>query len=191
MSSVIGRIWDLTQVFDTDERFAMVTGTDMPLPRDPKKYNFTLNFDVRELDNEFVEKKLQAISQFVLPEDTMGIVDRTKLIRKKLQVIDPTLADELVIEQAEASQQMFDEMNSQVALMSLGNQPNFVESDPSAGIKMQFVQQIIQGNPKYQKQMQEDEQFAQLVQQFAQNLQMSITQQQNAQIGRIGVNPNA
>jgi len=78
-----------------------------------------------------------------------------------------------------------------VALMSLGNQPNFVESDPSAGIKMQFVQQIIQGNPKYQKQMQEDEQFAQLVQQFAQNLQMSITQQQNAQIGRIGVNPNA
>ncbi len=39
--------------------------------------------------------------------------------------------------------------------------------------------------------MQEDEQFAQLVQQFAQNLQMSITQQQNAQIGRIGVNPNA
>jgi len=112
MSSVIGRIWDLTQVFDTDERFAMVTGTDMPLPRDPKKYNFTLHFDVRELDNEFVEKKLQAISQFVLPEDTMGIVDRTKLIRKKLQVIDPTLADELVIEQAEASQQMFDEMNS-------------------------------------------------------------------------------
>ena len=141
--------------------------------------------------NEFVQKKLQAISQFVLPEDTMGIVDRTKLIRKKLQVIDPTLADELVIEQAEASQQMFDDMNNQVALMSLGNQPKFVENDPSAGIKMQFIQQIIQNNPKYQQQMQQDEQFAQLVQTFAQNLQMSVTQQQNAQIGRIGVNPNA
>jgi hypothetical protein len=191
MSSVIGRIWDLTQVFDTDDRFALVTGTNMPLPRDPKKYNFTLHFDVRELDNEFVQKKLQAISQFVLPEDTMGIVDRTRLIRKKLQVIDPTLADELVVEQAEASQQMFDDMNNQVALMSLGNQPKFVENDPSAGIKMQFIQQIIQGNPKYQQQMQEDEQFAQLVQTFAQNLQMSVTQQQNAQIGRIGVNPNA
>jgi hypothetical protein len=191
MSSVIGRVWDLTQVFDTDDRFALVTGTNMPLPRDPKKYNFTLHFDVRELDNEFVQKKLQAISQFVLPEDTMGIVDRTKLIRKKLQVIDPTLADELVIEQAEASQQMFDDMNNQVALMSLGNQPKFVENDPSAGIKMQFIQQIIQNNPKYQQQMQQDEQFAQLVQTFAQNLQMSVTQQQNAQIGRIGVNPNA
>jgi hypothetical protein len=150
-----------------------------------------LHFDVRELDNEFVQKKLQAISQFVLPEDTMGIVDRTRLIRKKLQVIDPTLADELVVEQAEASQQMFDEMNNQVALMSLGNQPKFVENDPSAGIKMQFIQQIIQGNPKYQQQMQEDQQFAQLVETFAQNLQMSVTQQQNAQIGRIGVNPNA
>jgi hypothetical protein len=191
MTSVIGRVWDLTQVFDTDERFATVTGTNMALPRDPRKFNFTLHFDVRELDNEFVEKKLQAISQFVLPEDTMGIVDRTKLIRKKLQVIDPTLADELVIEQAEASQKMYDDMNNQVALMALGNQPRYVENDPSAGIKMQFLQQIIQNNPKYQQQMEADEQFSQLVQSFAQNLQMSLTQQQNAQIGKIGVNPNA
>ena len=121
----------------------------------------------------------------------MGIVDRTKLIRKKLQVIDPTLADELVTETAEASQQMFEEVQSQTALMALGNQPKFVENDPSAAIKLQFLQQIIGNNPKYQQQLQQDEQFQGLVQAYAQNLNMSVMQNQNKQIGRIGVNPNA
>jgi hypothetical protein len=190
LSTVLNRIWGLTQKFDSDERFAQVTGTGRPIPKDSNKFNFILSFDVRELDNEFVEKKLQAISQFVLPEDTMGIVDRTKLIRKKLQVIDPTLANELVTEKAEASQKMFEEVNAQVAYMSLGNQPKYVENDPSAGIKLQFLQQIIQNNPKYQEQLQADQQFAELLQGYSQNLNMSIMQQQNKQVGRLGVNPN-
>ena len=190
MSAVVGRMWELTQKFDSDERFGAVTGTNAPMPRDKNKFNFSLNFDIRELDNEFVQKKLQAISQFILPEDTMGIVDRTKLIRKKLQVIDPTLATDLVTEEAEASKKMFDDVNNQVALMALGNQPNFVENDPSAGIKLQFMQQIIASNPKYQELLQSDQQFQELVQAFSQNLNMSMMQQQNKQIGRIGVNPN-
>lgn len=192
MSTVVNRMWDLTQRFDDDERFAVVTGTGKPIPRDPNNFNFNLHFDVRELDNEFVEKKLQAISQFVLPEDTMGIVDRTKLIRKKLQVIDPSLADELVIQNAEASQAMFEEVNSQVAYMALGNSPSkLVENDPAAAIKMQFLQQIIQNNPKYQQQLEADQQFQELLKMYSQNLNMSVMQQQNKQIGRLGVNPNA
>ena len=191
MSCVITRIWNLVQQFDDDERFAKVTGTGLPIPRDPGQHNFELKFDVRELDSEFVEKKLQAISNFVLPEDNMGIVDRTKLIRKKLQVIDPTLPNELVVETAEASQAMFKETNNQVALMSLGNQPEFLENDPSANIRLQFMMQIIQSNPKYQQQLQSDQQFQELVQAYAQNLQMSVMQQQNKQVGRLGVNPNA
>ena len=190
MSTVINRMWGLCQRFEDDERFARVTGMNMPLPRDPGKFDLQLHFDVRELDPEFVDKKLQAISQFVLPEDAMGIVDRTKLIRKKLQVIDPTLADELVTETAEASQAMFEEVQSQTALMALGNQPKFVENDPSAAIKLQFLQQVIGNNPKYQQQLQQDEQFQGLVQAYAQNLNMSVMQNQNKQIGRIGVNPN-
>lgn len=191
LSNVICRVWDLVQRFDDDERFARVTGTGEMIPRDPGMYDFSMNFDVREIDNEFVEKKLQAISQFILPEDNLGIIDRVGLIRKKLQVIDPALAEELIIESSEASQKMFDEVNSQTAYMALGNQPKYVENDPSAGIKMQFLQQIIANNPKYQQLLQSDESFAKLVESYSQNLQMSMVQQQNKQIGRIGVNPNA
>lgn len=76
--------------------------------------------------------------------------------------------------------------------MALGNNPSkLVENDPSAAIKLQFLQQIIQNNPKYQQQLQADEQFAELLKVYSQNLNMSVMQQNNKQVGRLGVNPNA
>ena len=190
LGSVSRRIWELAQRFESDERFGVVTGTGRPIPRDPGRHNFKMHFDVREMDGEYVDRKLQAISQWILPEDTMGIVNRTELLRMKLQVIDPTLPQKLIVEHAEASQKMFNEVNQQVALMALGNQPQFVENDPSAGIKVQFLQQIIQNNPKYQEMLQKDENFRALVEAFIKNLSMSQMQQQNKTVGRIGVNPN-
>jgi hypothetical protein len=190
-SNLICRIWELVQRFDSDERYAKVTGTGEMIPRDPGMYNFQMHFDVREMDNEFVEKKLQAISNFILPEDNLGVIDRVGLIRKKLQVIDPSLAEELITDNAEASQKMFNDVKSQVAYMSLGNQAEYVENDPTANIKMQFLNQIIQANPKYMEQYQNEPMFKELVDRYVQNLNMSVMQQQNKQIGRIGVNQNA
>jgi hypothetical protein len=189
-SNLICRIWALIQRFDSDERYAKVTGTGEMIPRDPGMHNFQMHFDVREMDNEFVEKKLQAISNFILPEDNLGVIDRVGLIRKKLQVIDPSLAEELITDNAEASQKMFNDVKSQVAYMSLGNQAEYVENDPTANIKMQFLNQIIQANPKYMEQYQNEPMFKELVDRYVQNLNMSVMQQQNKQIGRIGVNQN-
>jgi len=53
------------------------------------------------------------------------------------------------------------------------------------------LQQIIQNNPKYQQQLEADQQFQELLKMYSQNLNMSVMQQQNKQIGRLGVNPNA
>lgn len=187
---VTRRVWDLVQKFDSDERFGDVTGTGGAIPRDPGRHNFILRFDPRELDPEFVDSKLQAISQWIVPEDTMGIVNRTELLRMKLTTIDPTLPDRLIIDNAEASEKMFKEVNAEIMSMALGNQPNFVENDPSASVKAQFVQQILQANQKYQKLLQADKSFQDLLKAYMQNLQMSMMQQQNKMIGRIGVNPN-
>jgi hypothetical protein len=54
---------------------------------------------------------------------------------------------------------------------------------------MQFTQQVMQNNPKAQAALQQDENFQQLFQNYVKNLQMSVMQQQNAQIGRLGVTP--
>jgi hypothetical protein len=44
-------------------------------------------------------------------------------------------------------------------------------------------------NPKAQQQMQSDQHFRALVDNYVKNLQMSVSQQQNKQIGRTGVTP--
>ncbi len=43
-------------------------------------------------------------------------------------------------------------------------------------------------NPKAQAALQQDENFKALFENYVKNIQMSLMQQQNAQIGRLGVN---
>ena len=56
-------------------------------------------------------------------------------------------------------------------------------------MKMQFMQQIVQGNPKYQEALQGDGRFQALLENYGKNLQQSVSQEQNKMIGRIGVQP--
>ena len=45
-----------------------------------------------------------------------------------------------------------------------------------AQAKMQFMQQIVQGNPKYQEALQGDERFQSLLENYGKNLQQSVSQ---------------
>ncbi len=186
-SVLIQDVWALVQRFGDDQQFSEVTGTGQPIPRDPNRHNFALSFDVRDIDGEFTQKKLDAVAKIVLPADVMGVLDRRKLIEAMLRAVDPTMPNELMVDNAEASQAMFNDVRNEVAQMALGNVPNFTESDPAAETKLQFLQQIIQGNPKYQEALQGDERFAELLEAFLKNLTMSVQQDRNAQTGRLGV----
>jgi hypothetical protein len=54
---------------------------------------------------------------------------------------------------------------------------------------LQYAQQILQANPKAQAALQQDENFKALFENYVKSLEMSVMQQQNAQVGRIGVTP--
>jgi len=84
---------------------------------------------------------------------------------------------------------MFDEVMNQTVRMSLGNAPTPVENDPAAPRKLEYLQNIVQNNSKYQKLLGEDKEFAALMENYVKTLQMSVSQQQNKQVGRIGVKP--
>jgi len=43
-------------------------------------------------------------------------------------------------------------------------------------MKMQFMQQIVQGNPKYQEALQGEERFQLLLENYGKNLQQSVSQ---------------
>jgi hypothetical protein len=104
-----------------------------------------------------------------------------------IRAVAPEMANDLIVNQEQASQKMFKDVQSDIALMLLGNEALYQENDPAASTKMQYAQQIIQSNQKAQAALQQDQNFQALFQNYVKSLQMSMMQQQNAQIGRIGV----
>ena len=97
------------------------------------------------------------------------------------------IAEELIIDQATASQKMYNDVKTEIGLMMLGNEATYVENDPAAKTKMQYAQDIVSRNPKAQSALQGDEVFQQLFENYSKNLQMSIMQEENKTVGRIGV----
>jgi hypothetical protein len=106
-----------------------------------------------------------------------------------IQAIAPEMASELIVNQQQASVQMFKDVQSDIGMMLLGNEALYQENDPAAQTKLQYAQQVLQSNPKAQAALQQDENFKALFENYVKSLQMSVMQQQNAQIGRIGVTP--
>jgi hypothetical protein len=167
----------------------------VPIPKSvsdiTNMYDFEVKFDIRNLYSDLVMEKLQAIQQFVIPLDAGGVIDRNKLVQKAVEAIAPDSAKDLIINNQSASQKLYKDVQTDIGMMMLGNEANYVENDPTASTKMQYLQQIMQKNPKAQQASQTDQMFQMLLQNYMKNLQMSIMQEQNKQIGRIGVTPVA
>lgn len=192
-SESFAMVFSLMLQYMQPEEIESITGK--PLPQNMSSvsnmFDFQVKYDVRELDTNFVIEKLKAITQFVLPLDAGGVIDKNKLVKAAVEAIDPDKAKELIINTGTASQLLYKNIQSDLGLMMLGNEAQYVENDPSAATKMQYLQDIMGKNPKAQQAMQSDPHFRAMLENYMKNLQMSISQQQNKQIGRTGVTPVA
>lgn len=192
-SKVFSQTFQLCLQYMPEPEIVRIVGQPLPsnLNDIASQFDFILKYDVREMDNDYVMKKLDAISKFVVPLDSGGVIDRNKLIMAITTAISPDAARDLVVDQTSASQKMFREVQTDIGMMMLGNEALYVENDPSAKSKMQYAQQVMQSNPKAAQAAQGDPQFQQLLEKYMKNLQFSMQQQENKQIGRIGVSPAA
>jgi hypothetical protein len=175
------------------QEIVRVTGDKRLTALDPRgvmeELDLGLAFDVMELDQEYLLKKLTVIAKELLPLDVTGTIDRNALMTLAIRMLDSRLADKILMDRGVASQKVFDDVMGQVMKMAQGNEAQYPDNDPSAPMKMQFLNQIVGNNPKYQQQMQQDGRFAELMQNYSKSLEMSVKQQENKQIGRIGVKP--
>ena len=152
-------------------------------------YDFNVSYNIKELDTDYVLEKLKAISSFVIPMDAGGVIDRNKLTARFVEAISPEAAKDIILDQASASQKMYEGVQTDIAKMLLGMEVQYTENDPAAKSKLQYAQDIIQKNPKAQQAAHADPQFQALIQNYFKNLQMSVSQQENKTIGRLGVTP--
>lgn len=164
-------------------------GGDLSREAVARKFDTQVVYDVRDLDMDWVMKKLEIFAETVLPLDRGGLVDANKLVGIVANSVDPQLAQALVQSPGEASQRLFKQVEDDVAQMFLGNERQYVEEDPTAATKLQFLQSIVQANPTYQQALADKEsRFAQLMENYVKNLTMSVQQTMvNPRIGRTGV----
>lgn len=151
------------------------------------KYDLSLRFSVDTLDPEFMEKKLDAVTKLT-QFDVTGALDRNKLLEIIAESIDPVLAKQVVMDKQTAAQkEIEDEQSSWVMII------NEIEPMPKEGvnfeIRSQTAQQILQTSQVLQEKMAEKPLVKQLADNRMKYLQFGIQQQQNAQIGRVGVKP--
>lgn len=207
-SEMWGMIFAMIQRRADPAELSRIAGMDVQFSDDLSEiageYDVSLFFDVKDLDMEFVWKKIEAFTKWVLPGDKNGQVDYSMFTKIVSQAIDPTWAAALIQDKPAASQAIFNDVRNQIALMFQGNLPDLVENDPTAETKLMFGQQIIYGdaqgqggNPIYQAGLNPNAGekfnpvFAQRLQLWTQNLQQSIAQEKNKTIGRLGVDPEA
>ena len=161
------------------------------ISHDAHQFDFILKFNVAELDSDLVKQKLDAIATIAGTLDAAGRIDRVKLVDKALRAVAPESADELLVDEAAASQKMYNDVKRDIAQMLLGFEASYADAsnDPAASTKLQMAQEIATNNPKVGEALQADEMFGELMKRYQQNLQMGIMQQQNKQVGRIGTKP--
>jgi hypothetical protein len=188
--SVFKQMFALCCQYMSPEEIQRITGGTLPqnLSEIHNEFDLNVRFDVMNLDKEYVAQKIQFLSQ-IAQMDAGGVLNRNRLTEMMIQAIAPEMASELIMNPQQASQKMYKDVQSDIALMLLGNEAIYQENDPTAQTKLQYAQQIMQANPKAQSALQQDENFQALFQNYVKSLQMSVMQQQNAQVGRIGVTP--
>lgn len=188
----LGQALCLCQQYLPAEFVARLTGGDVQeiavAPDDIQgKYDLSLRFSADTLQPDFMAKKLQAVTQLT-QFDTMGAIDRNALVQISAETIDPMLAQKIVMDKQTASQkEIEDEQNAWVKIMAE------IEPIPVEGVNFQLRQQtaeqILQTSAELQKRMQEKPLVRQLSENRMKYLQFGIQQQENAQIGRVGVKP--
>jgi hypothetical protein len=189
---VLMHVFSLTLQYNPQQIVA-VTGNQQLSQLDPAtimdQVMLGLEFDLKDLNPDYLLQKLDIINNKILPGDVTGAIDRAGLTAYQARAVDPRLAQRFIQDQKGASQKIFDDVQKNVGNMMLGFEANYVENDPTAPTRLQYLQQLMSSNPKCKQWMQQDERFKALIQNYVKNLQMSVDQQQNKQVGRIGVKP--
>lgn len=177
----------------TDEELFRITAVpfqpgERTLENAARGLDFTIRFDVRDLDPEFMSKKFEVVSQIVQQLDRAGRFDHFKLVEMLVNNVDPSIAQSLQTDQREAAEKVRADVDEQIGRMYIGNEAAYVENDPTAGMKLQFAHEILMANPKYMEAMHTDDQFKDLVGNYLKNLQQSVVQLgENITTGRTGV----
>lgn len=187
LADALTQVLQLCQQYMSDEELSMITGEDGIAIAHTRaeiqgKFNVELSFDPRDLDLEYLKTIAELIIKVILQADTVGTVQRDKLVQRLFMAIDPNLAVATLrpVEDANQSEQK-DEENNFVKIKA-GIEPEMVAEGMNFPLRLKVLMGIGEKNPEaFQELSQTSREILEARMKYLQN---QVQQLRNAQIGR-------
>jgi hypothetical protein len=153
------------------------------------EWEISATVDLRNLDPDFLKEKLGYYQQLA-QLDTMGLIDKTALIKSGAEAIDYAFADMAIQNPQAASQSEVEDEQRAVDLIIGSGQDQPLPKAGNFQLRLQTLQgkqQSIQQNPATMKIIQGNPDIVKVLLNRQKYYERQMQQQQNAQIGRAQV----
>jgi hypothetical protein len=152
-------------------------------------FDFVLEFDVKSLDMEYLQKRWSALKDAFSIPGVAGQVPTVPVVSWLMNNIDPGLADLVTGGMKERNLEQVEAEKAAIAMMLTGIEPSITE-DMDAAVRLQTDQEQMQMNPNVAAAYAAGGSFTQMMNARLEAFQFQIQQRtENAQTGRTGFKP--
>jgi len=197
---VMAQVWALYEQYGPEEEWFRVIGAQSNSPVQLKKqdvsgkYDFYATFDVLSMDPETYAKKLETMGDLASKYDKGGVVDYSKFLQVAFSLIDPILAEQILVPEDIAAQREVADTQADIAKMWSGTPLDIPQNGINAPLRLQVITNWLEGTPAYpsndvKTRLLADPDLRNRIEKYTEQLKFYEQQRQNAQIGRIGTPP--
>lgn len=152
-------------------------------------FDFVLEFDVKSLDMEYLQKRWSALKDAFSIPGVAGQLPTVPVVSWLLNNIDPGLSDLVTGSLTERNAAEGEEEKAAIAMLLTGVEPTVTES-MDAATRLQVDQEQMQKNPAVAQAYAAGGMFTEMMNRRMQAFQFAIQQRtENAQTGRTGFKP--
>lgn len=187
------QIYWLCQQYMDPQDWITISGDPSSVPQTDRQsiqnnLNLSLEFDAKDLNQEFLTAKLNLIQTMLVATDAAGVIDRAGLTQYAANALDPALARQIVRPSEQVTQQEIQSEQQAMSQIVSGVEPPVFASGQNAQLRLQVIQSTM-GNQDFMNFLRQNPLAQERLQRRVQNMQFQLTQQQNAITGKIGVPP--
>lgn len=152
------------------------------------EFNVVMNFNVRDLDPEYVAEKT-ALLEKAMAFDRNGRIDSDEALNVIFELVDPGYGERL-LRPGEAASMNEIEDEKRALSQILNGIPVDVKPGQAYGLRLQTLKSLVTQSPTVQAKVKENPQVQQMLTTRAKQLQHQLDQRQNAQTGKfLGTKP--
>ncbi|HEY4281468.1 MAG TPA: hypothetical protein VGM62_00280, partial [Chthoniobacterales bacterium] len=154
-----------------------------------QEYDLTGTVDLRDVDTDWLKEKLGYLVQLA-NLDTMGLLDKAKMLTIGAEAISSDVADQLVKDQQPATQAEQQDEQRAIDLIIGSGQDQPLPQGANYQLRLQTLEAKMQSmmtNPATMRIIQQNPEIMKVLANRALFFQRQLQQQQNAQIGRMQV----